>query len=33
MKADGAAVQDRPKPTVGVAPTPGGAMAFTTLAF
>jgi hypothetical protein len=34
MKADGAAVQGRPTtPTVGVAPTPGGAMAFTTLAF
>ena len=33
MKADGAAVQGRPTPTVGVAPTPGGAMAFTTVAF
>jgi hypothetical protein len=33
MKADGAAVQGRPTPTVGVVPTPGGAMAFTTLAF
>ena len=34
MKADGAAVRGLPTtPTVGVAPTPGGAMAFTTLAF
>ena len=32
MKADGAAVLGR-SPTVGVVPTPGGAMAFTTLAF
>ena len=34
MKADGAAVRGLPTtPTVSVAPTPGGAMAFTTLAF
>jgi len=34
MKADGAAVQGRPSaPSVGVVPTPGGALAFTTLAF
>ena len=34
MKADGAAVQGLPTtPTISVAPTPGGAMAFTTLAF
>jgi hypothetical protein len=34
MKADGAAVQGRPRtPTVGVVPTPGGALAFTALAF
>jgi hypothetical protein len=32
MKADGDAVLGR-SPTVGIVPTPGGAMAFTTLAF